>query len=457
MQVCRLLAVTVIVAAMGGIQGSAKTLRADDGPAEYPPASYSANQYVDSRGCVYVRAGYAGQVTWVPRVSRARKVLCGFTPTFAKADPGAAPSAVAAAQPAQQPRPSQGGAPSPAPAPTVFTSKPAANAPLPTVATTTTTPKIAAASQVTAPTPKAQDSYTPNWVVRHEAAEKPAPKTRQMRVVRTVPTGSPACEGASELSQRYINDTSRGAVRCGPQAETDWLTQRAIESKANRLVRTAAAAPQGVVRSAPVLVQPMVTAPATPQPIKIPKGYEAAWSDGRLNPKRGLGTAQGEAEMNLIWTQTVPRQLVSADTGRPATAAQRTAYLSSRGDAQTGSVAQTRSYATRASSKGVRMAKPKVAQPVKKTSVAPSAPVKRTATAASHRFVQVGSFGVPANADRVRARLRSLGLPVSSSKSTRGGKVLQTIYAGPFRTQAQLTSALGAVRKAGYGDALLRK
>ncbi|MCX7889832.1 MAG: SPOR domain-containing protein [Rhodobacteraceae bacterium] len=61
-----------------------KTLDEVSGPAELPPKGYSANQYIDSEGCVFLRAGYAGQVTWVPRVDRNRNVICGRTPTFPK-------------------------------------------------------------------------------------------------------------------------------------------------------------------------------------------------------------------------------------------------------------------------------------------------------------------------------------------------------------------------------------
>ena len=54
-------------------------------PAEVPPSSYSGSQYVDSTGCVYVRAGSSGSVTWVPRVTRDRQPVCGFQPSLTTA------------------------------------------------------------------------------------------------------------------------------------------------------------------------------------------------------------------------------------------------------------------------------------------------------------------------------------------------------------------------------------
>ena len=62
-----------------------QTLAQASGPANQPPAGFSGRSFVDAEGCVYIRAGRAGTVSWVPQVTRNARLVCGFQPTFATA------------------------------------------------------------------------------------------------------------------------------------------------------------------------------------------------------------------------------------------------------------------------------------------------------------------------------------------------------------------------------------
>lgn len=60
----------------------AQSRRASLIPAEVPPADFTDTQYVDSRGCVFVRAGSNGEVTWFPRFGDDRQPVCGYEPSL---------------------------------------------------------------------------------------------------------------------------------------------------------------------------------------------------------------------------------------------------------------------------------------------------------------------------------------------------------------------------------------
>ena len=133
----KIVSVAVLAAVAGVTVSHAQTVSQLGGPSELPPAGFKGQMYVDSRGCVFLRAGLNGAVNWVPRVNRDRKALCGYPPTLATLgkplpvvpDPIPAPETRVAVAPKPVP-----------PAPK------ATGKPMDTVASLTTPPKIRAAT-----------------------------------------------------------------------------------------------------------------------------------------------------------------------------------------------------------------------------------------------------------------------------------------------------------------------
>jgi hypothetical protein len=68
----------------GGVAGlliAAPALAELTSPAEVPPADFAGQQYVDSKGCLFLRAGRPGNVAWIARVTRDGQPLCGNPPS----------------------------------------------------------------------------------------------------------------------------------------------------------------------------------------------------------------------------------------------------------------------------------------------------------------------------------------------------------------------------------------
>lgn len=400
MKFTRVIAVSVIAAVMGMAAAQAQTLREASPPAEFPPASFKGKQYVDSRGCIYIRAGIDGNITWVPRVTRGRKQVCGFKPSLAPgtatasakpkgpapvmitlppqdrpsaaqpaapqqatqpaaaqkakplpkavaqqtAQPRPAPQKVVVAPaPAAVPAPKRQYQPSPGPEPTVFSSAPRAQA-------AAAAPMAKPRRVAPAPTRQYRPSPGPKPTVfsstpRRQTAAKPAAPV-------IAPRGGTGvrCPNASAFSQQYIN---KGAnVRCGPQAEPPVTyrggrdQQSALRPMAGQGVRVASLSPDTRVVprhvydkrrntnsfAVPAGYRPVwkddrlnphraerTLRPADLRPVAAPPpGYiSAARGDDRLNPNRGIRSAQGDAQTDLVWTRTVPRRLVQRPTDRP--------------------------------------------------------------------------------------------------------------------------------------------
>lgn len=447
----------------------AQSLAGADEPAEFPPSSFTGSQYVDSRGCVFIRAGIDGNVTWVPRVQRNRKVICGFQPSLSKTQLAAiaADRQPAAAAPAPleitltpepepapkavvKPAPKVAAVPKPAP-------KPVVKAPVRRVVKTAPKPAPKPATK-----PAAIMAQAPMKTIA-SAPTQPAtalvPETAPATAPKTLPASAvPTCTNASPFSQRFINDGSVYEVRCGPQA--DFNSFSSARTRTVRAVGPAPATAQTTVPRAPATASDTVlSAAAAPAmapartlraapAMTTPKGFRSAWTDDRLNPQRGGQTAEGKAQMDLVWTETVPRRLVDRASGTDVTRNfPKLYYPYTSYDRQQLALANGAKIVPRRTVTSTKAAA--------KAAPAKTAPAA-TIAAAGKKYVQVGTFGVPSNAQRTAQRLQRSGLPVRIGQYSKGGKNYQVVLAGPFASQTRLGQALKAVRGAGFGDAFLR-
>lgn len=393
----KIVSVAVFAAVMGPIVASAQTVAQIGQPAERPPASFKGAQYVDSRGCVFMNANYGGAAQWVVRVDRNRKVLCGYPPTFgpkpviemAEEAPVSKPVVVAAA-------------------PVVV--KPAkANAPMATVASAMMPEAVVVAP---VPVPRARVAVV---------APPATPAQSYQRVVSAGPAeGKIGCYTSAPVAEVVRLRTGGTAVVCtrGDGTLNGWrppiyprgagvgaaLSEPVQVARADHasVGRVAAAAPSHASARVPDVV--------------VPKGYKLAWTDDRLNPQRGIGTAEGQAAQDQLWAQKVPAQLIV--------------------DVQKVKVKKRVAATVTVSSKGTAEAAPKAVR--------------------GGAWVQIGTFGVASNAAGAAAQLQALGLPVAKSKLNRGGKALQIVMAGPFGSNADAQAALRMARGAGFGDAYIR-
>lgn len=452
MRITTVIATSLFVVAAGAGWTNAQALRNAGPPAEFPPASYKGKQYVDSRGCVYIRAGIDGNVTWVPRVNRQRNLLCGFQPSLspaqlaqARTGPSAGTSGApveitlapedrraAPAAPAPVPR-AAAPQPSPGPAPTVFGS-PAPQtetAPAPRRTETAAAPRAApspgpAPTVFGSPPPKAAPAATAQ---ARPAARKPSPAPAptvlsgaaqpKPKVVRARPAPQPhELAPGTRIVRRHIvenrQNTTNLRVPAGYRAV--WTDDRLNPARAER-------------------TQAASLATLTP---RVPPGYRAAWEDERVSTRRAQGTAQGEAETDAIWTRGAPRVLVP----QPSRGHSVRAEVSARNGRSP--------YWT----PPVQAAPP--AAGVARVSTR-SEPASRPTLATKPRYVRVAVYGTDAQARGVAVALARGGLPMRLGTLTRGGKSYRVVLAGPFGDAQAAQSALSQLHGAGYSGARLGK
>jgi hypothetical protein len=429
------------VAALGLIfSGQAAPAQSSGVPAEFPPTSFSGNQYVDSNGCAFIRAGVGGIVTWVPRVDRRRNQLCSFQSTFAQV----------------------------ASAPMVAAPVSDVAAPIQTVASITTAPKLVqiptattatarspqivrnapvlAAAPVVAPIPQAAPA--PMLTLAELCVDKTGlqqgfvssttGKTIDCGGAAPVPAAAAAaplrmtmaqiCSDMLATGRRFVNAQTGAAVRCGPQTQS--LTAMAPTGPATPNAPTATPWTLAVAKCPATMLsvagqsvrcgpqtQPITTRSTTfdadaqvtrstvsvataplfgPKPIpasnprgasqravlSVPEGYTRVWSDDRHNPNRGLPQ-----------TTTITASIFEARVS---------------------------------------------------TRTVPVAP--------THCYVQVGVFANAGNAQALGQRFMGMGLPVGLANSSRG----KVVVLGPFASANALNRGLTAARGAGFSDAYTR-
>ena len=99
----RIVSIAALFAVLSGFSVAAQDSLS---PAELPPAGFEGREYVDSRGCVFLRSTFGGEVTWVPRFGPDRQPICnGQTTTQAAAPASPEPATTAPATTAQAPAP----------------------------------------------------------------------------------------------------------------------------------------------------------------------------------------------------------------------------------------------------------------------------------------------------------------------------------------------------------------
>ncbi len=407
----------------------AQSVASVGGPAENPPAGFSAQQYVDSRGCVFMRAGFGGQVTWVPRIGRDRKPLCGTdTPAQASARLAAGDSA----------------------APMATTQD--VGAPMDTVASDISAGrKTGVFAPITVPGMDASARRTQTYAAPRVAVQMPtlnraATYAAAPRAGATTGAGCPAtapvlqtlplstggtvtvCTRGDGTATGWVSPNYRtvgGAIRNAPGQQASFGKFAMVGGSGyGQQGGGQGYSVQGGGGQPSAYVQTVIAGQQIIAQQRAGQGYQAAWPDDRLNPNRARGTATGWAQQNQIWTQKVPAQ-THADVA---------AAKAKRKAGKTGTAVMT---ASTMSAGGQTQA---TAQ----------------ATGGGRIYVQVGTFGQPANAQNAAGRLAGMGLPVASSKGVRGGQQLVSIMAGPFGSVADASAALSMARSAGFGDAFIR-
>lgn len=392
---------------------SAQSIRALGGPAEAPPAGFQGQQYVDSRGCVFMRAGLGGQISWVARIGRDRRPICNDVPMAQAAARLAAPESASQTMPQAMTMEQQGSNAVGAPIETVASNMQAKNQ-LGLQAPTIVPGYAAAAAPILAPILAPQPvAAAPTYVAKPVAGNASCPASAPVLERMDIQSGGTVlvCTRGDGGAMGWVSPASPvggGTIQNIPGQQVGYTgSSVGYSGSSNAHLRQNAlaqyAAPTAGYVQTEIAGTQIIAAPIEKT------NYVAAWKDDRLNPLRGQGTAEGWAMQAQIWTQKSPAKLVAK-------------------------------------------------QPVE--TAAPQLRVMQSSMSAADaggaRYVQVGTFANAQNVANVSGALAAMGLPVTKSAMTKAGRDLVVVLAGPFENGQAAQQALGMAHQAGFGDAFLR-
>lgn len=458
-------AFAILLAASLAAPVTAQSLRKVKTPAENPPSSFTGKQYVDSRGCVFIRAGFGGKTTWIPRVNRKREVFCSNRnkPSLSGSQLAAVKSRVQAAPQGQVLDLS---------APTIKTvaapkRKTVKVPPKKVVKRLPAKPKRVVVAQQ--PTVKTVRVAQPKPVVVRKAAPV-------QQIVRRGPqTIHPGDLVRNSRDAADNAGTTRRVAAVAPQTQ---VVRRVVTAPQTQVVRRVVTVPQQqVVRRVIVPTQQVQTIAPT-QTTRVVTRRTVTGASQQIHPGDLVRANRLQAAANAnqsIRVVNVPQtnrkkrrvnynvpitELVDPIYGLPITGPVTQADVTRRGDAQMQQV-WTNTVPRRLVKNNlkVRIERTAVVQTSRTTKSTKRVvvPQQRAVASAGGRYVQVGTFGNASNAQRTIQRFQAGGVPVRTRNLTLGGRNLKVVLLGPFGSSAQAQSAMRAARGAGFGDAFYVK
>ena len=397
-------------------------LAQDFRPAEPPPPDFSARQYIDSKGCVFLRDDDANG--WQARVSRDGSAICGYPPTLSARGLDGKPR-LSVLDPDARRSPAE--LLEEALAETVLTNlRPGELASDPTPM-----------EKLPDMGPEPDISAAPSDALK--AALAAAPDIRRSMGAVLQPNKR-LCELLGYDGQAGPAaglDPSQGYCDSLPASDLSRLTfVRPVGSGITDPAETGAAQPEIPVPGAPPETLPTaVSKPVAAEP--KPAKSDAAAPEKKPAPKPA--------------PKTVAKTVATSDVVVPKTAPNAKTPVAAAPVKPTGKAPVAEK---RAAKLPAAKAPPGSAVTAPQSEAAPSAPGGMIPAAA--RYVQVGTYADAANADRAAQVVAAMGYAVLRGKDKVGSRNVQFIMAGPFNDRQSIVKALDGIRRAGFRDAYPR-